>query len=238
MTRGTLHVHVTRTHEGVLGDTKTGATRRIQLEPAVRPLLGAMMDRARLRAADGGHALLVEDMPRRTYLAAALRKHLAIAGITRAELFADDDTRRPISFHDLRATGVTWRAVRGDSPIAIQHDAGHSTFATTQGYVRLAGTLGAVGAVFPELPATFVTGFVTDRDACHKRTGETVTLGEKERGRIPVGCHEQSLTARNCIEPAEPCEQFETRTGRFVTGFVTEIGTLERWALSDLEAVQ
>jgi integrase len=46
---------------------------------------------------------------------------------------------RPIRFHDLRASGITWMAVRGDDPQKIQARAGHTDFNTTQGYIRKFG---------------------------------------------------------------------------------------------------
>jgi hypothetical protein len=180
---------------------------------------------------------LVEKMPRREDLAAYLRKCLGYASVTRAELFADNDVQRPISFHDLRATGITWMAMRGDDALAIQQRAGHTTFGTTQGYVRLAGTLGTVGAVFPPVPR-FVTGSVTG-DATKL---EALTIpAEKRRPQRDLkasACHEQSRIGANCSEPAASCEQFETRGRRFVTGYVTEIGALERWELAMLETEQ
>ena len=47
-----------------------------------------------------------------------------------------DPTRKRLSWHDLRATGITWRAVRGDEPLKIQRAAWHSSFETTQEYIR------------------------------------------------------------------------------------------------------
>jgi hypothetical protein len=59
-----------------------------------------------------------------------------------------------MTFHDLRATGLTWRAVRGDDALKIQRAAGHSDFQTTQGYIRTAESVDdGFGEVFPELPA-------------------------------------------------------------------------------------
>ncbi len=49
----------------------------------------------------------------------------------------------PLTFHDLRGTGVTWMALRGDEPLVIQQRAGHANFATTQRYLREAETLGS-----------------------------------------------------------------------------------------------
>ena len=59
-------------------------------------------------------------MPPVRELSDQLRRYLGWAGVTRAELFADDETRAPLTFHDLRATGITWRAVRGDDALKIQ----------------------------------------------------------------------------------------------------------------------
>ena len=46
-----------------------------------------------------------------------------------------------VTFHDLRATGITWCAVRGDDPLEIKQRAGHATFGTTEGYIREAENL-------------------------------------------------------------------------------------------------
>ena len=62
-----------------------------------------------------------------------------------------------MTFHDLRATGITWCAVRGDEPLKIKQRAGHSTFSTTEGYIREAENLGgSFGQVFPPLPPSLL----------------------------------------------------------------------------------
>ena len=87
-----------------------------------------------------------------------LREHLQLAGVTRAELFTSDATRRAITFHDLRATGITWAAVRGDDPLRIKQRAGHRSFSTSEGYIREAENLReGFGVPFPPLPAALVT---------------------------------------------------------------------------------
>jgi hypothetical protein len=74
--------------------------------------------------------------------------------ITRADLFTSDETRKAITFHDLRGTGITWCAVRGDDALKIKQRAGHASFSTTEGYIREAENMRAgFGAVFPRLPA-------------------------------------------------------------------------------------
>jgi integrase len=73
-------------------------------------------------------------MPSAGVLSAKLRHYLKRAGVERAELFASDETRKAITLHDLRATGITWMAVRGDEPLRTMQRAGHASFETTQGY--------------------------------------------------------------------------------------------------------
>jgi hypothetical protein len=77
--------------------------------------------------------------------------------VKRPELYITDATRRAITFHDLRATGITWCAVRGDDPLKIKQRAGHSTFATTEGYIREAENLrDGFGTVLPPLPTSLL----------------------------------------------------------------------------------
>lgn len=128
--------------------TKTHLVRRVPLEPEVLPLIDTLIAEAR-RA---GRKTLIS-MPPVGDLAEGLRTYLTRAGIAREELFADDESRRPIRFYDLRATGITWRALRGDLPLALQRAAGHESLETTQGYIRAASDVGlGVGAPFPSLP--------------------------------------------------------------------------------------
>ena len=66
-----------------------------------------------------------------------------------------DDTLGTVFAHDLRATGITWMAVRGDEPLAIQQRAGHRSFNTTLRYINAAEVLeDGFGEPFPVLPAT------------------------------------------------------------------------------------
>jgi hypothetical protein len=71
-------------------------------------------------------------------MAPGSRRWLLKAGVNRPEVHTSTRTTRPIRFHDLRATGITWMAVRGDDPLKIMQRAGHTSFATTQLYVRTA----------------------------------------------------------------------------------------------------
>src|SRR5262249_35811638 len=101
----------------------------------------------------------------------------------RAELYADDRTRRPISFHDLRATGITWRVVRGDPGEAIMEQAGRTDFATTRGDIRTARALRAsFGGPFPPVSACLLEGFVTGSVTPEGLDGETIRERECEEG--------------------------------------------------------
>jgi integrase len=90
------------------------------------------------------------NMPPEGDLSSRLKKYLRWAKVDREDLFADDDARTPITFRDLRATGITWRALRGDDPLKIQRAAGHKSLHTTQMEIRAAEDRGrSVGEPFP-----------------------------------------------------------------------------------------
>jgi integrase len=129
-----------------LEQTKTGATRRFAVEPALLPLLRAMHTEA------GGKGPVVALAPQGN-MARKLRAYLKMAGVTRPELYDGTSTRAPVTWHDLRATGATWMAVRGDDPLKIKQRCGHTTFATTEIYIREAlAVREGFGDVFPTLP--------------------------------------------------------------------------------------
>jgi integrase len=144
---GNIHVH--RAVDRDTGDeheTKGKENRRFNLEPAVVPLLKKLVGLA-------GARRLFPSLPADDNdLSDTLRKHLKLAGVDRAELFISDRTRKNITFHDLRATGITWMAVRGDAAQRIQQRAGHKDFNTTQHYIREADAIGeSFGGPFPPL---------------------------------------------------------------------------------------
>jgi len=146
----TIHVHRsldTKRGQG-LKSTKSAVARRVPIEPALLPILKTMKETAKTPR--------VIEVPK-GHLARPLRVYLKTAGIARAELFLTDATRKAVTFHDLRATGVTWCAVRGDDALKIKQRAGHASFSTTEGYIREAENLrGGFGEVFPALPAELV----------------------------------------------------------------------------------
>jgi integrase len=149
---GVLHVHraIDRSEAGEVKETKTNNPRRIPIEPTLAPLLQTLL-------ADGDGPRVIA-MPPACDLSERLRHYLKWAGVERAELFANDRTRKQITFHDLRATGLTWMAIRGDDAIKIMRRAGHENMETTMGYVREAENLvHPPGEVFAALPAELVS---------------------------------------------------------------------------------
>jgi hypothetical protein len=150
-------VHRAEHGHGDRQSTKTKRVRKVPIEHALLPALREMHDEVE------GEGLVVE-MPPTCEWAASLHRHLRLAGVTRADLFADDETRRQLSFHDLRHTGITWRAVRGDSAFDIKDGACHTDLETTQRYVNEAQKFGDdFGEVFPPLPTAQAAGLSADR---------------------------------------------------------------------------
>lgn len=144
-------LRVTRAVNYDTGDVRAPKTeagiRALPIEPALLPLL------QRMRSRRSGTRVF-DDSLFALDLAKALRKDLRAAGVIREGLFLSDRTRKPITFHDLRATGITWLAMRGDDLARIMRRAGHSAMSTTLGYIREAESLGnAAAGVFPELVA-------------------------------------------------------------------------------------
>ena len=139
-------IHRSQDREGTEKTTKTGNVRQVPIEPTLLPLLAAM------RAEVDGRGPVIE-LPDDRHLSRGLRSLLTKAKITRSRLLADDATRKNLTWYDLRATGITWLAIRGDDPLKIMARAGHTGFATTQGYIRSAEPMRAdFGQVFPTLP--------------------------------------------------------------------------------------
>ena len=146
---GTVHVHRSlRRYTRVPKPTKSGVTRRFMVEQELVPLLETMAKET------GGRGRILGKLGMDKYeLSRGLRVYLAAAGIDRPELFTNDQTRKWITFHDLRATGITWMAVRGDDPLKIKQRAGHAHLSTTEKYIRVAEELRpGFGTVFPKLP--------------------------------------------------------------------------------------
>lgn len=145
---GVIHVHVQRRKtDGPVSRLKSHTrAHHVAIEPALVPVLEAMKESA------------VDDrvcpMPPLHAMSTRLRRYLWKAGVRREELHAkaSDPTRKALTWHDLRGTGLTWWAARGDAPMLIMQRAGHAAMSTTMGYVQLAEAIGAgMGEVFPSL---------------------------------------------------------------------------------------
>ena len=144
---GIIHIHQSLDAKRGRGlkATKSDVARRVPIEHELMPLLVAM------RAEAKGKGRVVR-LPGE-HLSRSLRMYLRRAGIDRSDLLTSDATRKAMTFHDLRATGITWCAHRGDEPLKIMYRAGHADFETTKIYLREAENLSAAfGTVFPALP--------------------------------------------------------------------------------------
>lgn len=144
-------IHITRAWDRrarEVKSTKSKHTRRFNVEPNLVPLLRAIVE----EQGEDPEALLAE-LPSERDMARGLRRWLKKAGVTRGALHTTTATTKAITWHDLRATGLTWMAVRGDEPLKIMQRAGHERFDTTQKYVREAEAIReGFGEVFPPLP--------------------------------------------------------------------------------------
>lgn len=149
LAHGSVHIHRARNPDtGEVRETKGNRPRRVPMPLALRPLLAAMVARI------GGRGLLWPEWPCVKDQSGELRRALRRAGVERAELFDDLPTLKPMTFHDLRATGITWEAIAGTEPLRIQQRAGHSALTTTQIYIRMAEDVrGDFGTTFGPLPA-------------------------------------------------------------------------------------
>jgi len=151
--RGVVHIHRSVDREtGLDKSTKTDTSRRVPIELALRPLLAAM------HAECEGTGRLLPWGSKDRKLSRQIQRCMRLAGLTRADLYASDRARKPMTFYDLRATGITWCAVRGDDPLRIKQRAGHRIFSTTEIYIREAENLGAAdfGTPFPPLPESLL----------------------------------------------------------------------------------
>jgi hypothetical protein len=88
--------------------------------------------------------------------AVELRNALEAAKVKRPEQYATTDASKRVRFHDLRASGLTWMAIRGDSPVHIKLVAGHTAFEMTSKYIAGAVDLLPGETVFPELPENLI----------------------------------------------------------------------------------
>ncbi len=126
------------------------AVREVPLRPELLPMLRRMREGARI----DDYALPILWTRNDKFRAKLLREHLRLAGVTRARLFADTATLRPVDFRSLRDSGITCEALAGTPLQVIKARAGHENIETTLGYVKVAEDLsGEIGAPFPPLPS-------------------------------------------------------------------------------------
>jgi integrase len=125
--------------------TKTGDSRHFRIEPVLLPMFQAMWKRRRTE-------LVFETADK---LAETLRADLLTAGVDRPALHRPRAGAELMRFHDLRATGITYMAMRGDRDQEIRERAGHRDFGTTLLYIRRGHqALGSsIGVPFDPLPA-------------------------------------------------------------------------------------
>jgi len=106
-------------------------------------------------------------------LARALRRDLKVARVNRPQLFTDNDERKQIRGHDLRATFVTINLANGKTETWISDRTGHRSSQMISKYRRLArthselklGELVPLSSAIPELCS----------DGPRKRTGDATT---------------------------------------------------------------
>jgi len=177
-------IDITRAYNrnsGKVESTKSGETRRFAVEPSLLPLLEAM------RAESNGQGLVIRlsserNMPR------DLRRLLKVAGVNRPALHESTATSQNLTWHDLRATGATWMAVRGDDPLKIKQRCGHKTFSTTEIYVREGEALReGFGGPFPPLP-TCLFGFGADSARPNKMAKNAGESAERAGFEPAAGC--------------------------------------------------
>jgi integrase len=158
-----------RREPGEVKGTKSDSPRRFAVEPKLRPLIDAMRE-------ESGDTGLVIDLASERAMARNIRRWLWKAGVRRAALHETNAQSQNITWHDLRATGATWMAVRGDDPLKIMQRCGHRDYGTTLRYVREAEAVrDGFGEPFPTLPPCLLDAPAASRGTLVARTG----LGEE-----------------------------------------------------------
>lgn len=138
----------------VRGKKTTAAKRVLPIEPAIRPLLEALV---KLRPS--GPLLVVPRGDGKGGCADLVRRDLERAGVVRDELSADDADRMPFTFHGLRHTCITHWTVAGRDQLFLLTAAGHTDVGMTRRYLAAASSLSAkFGTPHPALPAALLDG--------------------------------------------------------------------------------
>ena len=221
---GVIHIHqAVNRRTGATTSTKSGEARRLPIEAELLPLLQAMH-----KASGGvGRVLATDDTDRK--LSRQLQRCLKLAGVKRAELFDGGPHRKPLTFHDLRATGITWCAVRGDDPLRIMQRAGHATFSTTQIYIRTAENLRTgFGHVFPRLPASLVGGETrSNEQSTEPASADLPPPASPSSNATPIANHRETREYRAERPPSIPGAS--TVFSMFLGYFPTDIPISNRY---------
>lgn len=148
----------------------------MSIEAELIPLLVAMCREAKGKGRVFGQVAASHD-------ARTLRADLLLAGVARHELH--NQSKKPprewMTLHDLRTTGITWMAVRGDAILIVKARAGHSDSKMTEHYINLAAVMRKqdYGEPFPRLPRAVIGGSGSDE------RGAALNLGqEAEASRV------------------------------------------------------
>ncbi len=149
---------------GEVKPTKNERNRKVRIPPQLLPMLAQMRKefetevaaetRPRLADDSGNIGRVFASMPPAEEMAKRLRKYLGWAGCTRSALFADDATRRHMTWHDLRHTGACWRLMRGDTAKQVQRAGGWKKADMLDTYANEVETFESVetfGTPFPEV---------------------------------------------------------------------------------------
>ncbi len=199
--------------------TKSGMSRITTLEESLVPLLAGMIEerdgRGRLfpdRPADlpkgNQHARqAVEYIPGTSKVCEVFRRDLLAALKwaeikVRPELTDDSDLRasQPIRFHDLRASGITWRHARGDNPALIRQECGHEDERTNEIYIRRLREL-RPAELFPELPERLL--------GAAESYAQVTPNGHNERAKIPM-----NQCRRRESNPSDTAQCTDTESAR------------------------
>ncbi len=133
--------------------TKTGTSRDVPIEPALRPLLLHMRDHAK----SVGLVLPILSRVNSNNLSRDFRQRLLSAGVDRAELHRGNAMEKKIGFRQLRDFGVTMRLWRGDNPLIVKRHSDHEDFDTLLVYtVEIEKLNASCGEPLGDLPACLV----------------------------------------------------------------------------------
>lgn len=148
---------------------KTNAARRtIPIEPALRPLLvalvrerptGALLDVPRSDGKGGSSDLVKRDLER--------------AGLVRVDLTRDDAEHMPFTFHGLRHTCITHWVVGGRDQLFLLTAGGHTDVEMTRRYLAAASSLSTkFGQPHPPLPECLWSENRAEEAGAQKQSGE------------------------------------------------------------------